>query len=134
MPKKYKRHYIDLAITYRMIACCNIIYKLISKIIANRLKKMFSTTIDFNQCTFVESRLLLKNVLLVKDDHKTSINTCFAIKLDITKAFDTVQYGPLYPEQFVNWIYLYISNWDIFGVSERWTVNGKRNTAMGTKS
>lgn len=80
------------------------------------LKKMLGKTIELNQCASVESRLLLKNVLLatevVKDYHKPSITTRFALKLDISKAFDTIQWQFIvktlrviaYPEQFIQWI------------------------------
>ena len=49
---------------YRPIACCNVIYKVVSKIIARRLKATLPEAIELNQCAFVEGRLLLENVLL----------------------------------------------------------------------
>ena len=59
---------------YRPIACCNVIYKVISKILASRLKATLPQAIELNQCAFLEGRLLLENVLLatelVKDYHK----------------------------------------------------------------
>lgn len=69
-----------------------------------------------NQCAFVEGRLLLENVLLamelVKDYHNTSLTPRAALKLDILKAFDSVQWRFIeatmramhYPDQFVSWI------------------------------
>ena len=80
---------------FRPIACCNVIYKVISWIIAKRLKATLSEAIELNQCAFVEGRLLLENVLLatelVKDYHKDMVSTRAAIKLNIKKAFDSVQ-------------------------------------------
>lgn len=73
------------------------IYKVISKILVTRLKSTLLKAIELNQCAFVEGRLLLDNVLLatelVKDYHKTSISAIAAIKLDISKAFDTVSWA-----------------------------------------
>ena len=101
---------------YRHIACCNVVYKVISKILARRLKSTLPSAIELNQCAFVKDRLLLENVLLatklVKDYHKPGVSTRSAIKLDISKAFDTVQWSFIedtlrtmgYPDRFVTWI------------------------------
>ncbi|XP_024009777.1 uncharacterized protein LOC112085044 [Eutrema salsugineum] len=63
---------------YRPIACCNLIYKVISKIIANRLKQILPEGMVSNQSAFIKGRLLLENVLLAteltKDYHKDSIS------------------------------------------------------------
>lgn len=63
---------------FRPIACCNVIYKVISKILATRLKATLSEAIELNQCAFLEGRLLLENVLLatglVKDYHKPYVS------------------------------------------------------------
>lgn len=49
---------------YRSIACCNVLYKAVSKIIANRLKLLLPRMITKNQSDFVKGRLLMENVLL----------------------------------------------------------------------
>lgn len=82
---------------FRPIACCNVLYnKIISRIMAKRLKAFLPQAIELNQCAFVQGRLLLENVLLatevVKDYHKPSVSTRSTIKLDISKAFDTVKW------------------------------------------
>lgn len=63
---------------YRPILCCNFIYKVISKILANRLKVMLPKFIAQNQSAFVKERLLMENVLLasevVKDYHKPDVS------------------------------------------------------------
>ena len=78
----------------RPIACCNIVYKVISKILDRRLKATLPSAIKLNQCAFVKGRLLLENVLLatelVKDYHKPGISSRSDIKLDISMEFDTV--------------------------------------------
>lgn len=82
---------------YRPISCCNVLYKTISKIIANRLKMVLPQFIAGNQSAFVKDRLLIENLLLateiVKDYHKESISERCAIKIDISKAFDSVQWS-----------------------------------------
>ena len=113
---------------FRPIACCNVIYKLISKIMAHRLKGILPAAIEQNQCAFVQGRMLLENVLLatelVKDYHKPQVSSRSAIKLDISKAFDTVKWTFIeavlramrLPDMFVTWIMKCIST-AMFSVS-----------------
>ncbi|XP_056858087.1 uncharacterized protein LOC130507391 [Raphanus sativus] len=101
---------------YRPISCCNVIYKVISKIIANRLKITLPDFIELNQSAFVQGRLLIENLLLatelVKDYHKDTISSRCALKIDISKAFDSVQWSFLlktleamdFPPMFIHWI------------------------------
>lgn len=106
---------------YRPISCCNVIYKIISKILANRLKVTLPEFIALNQSAFVKGRLLTKNLLLatelVKDYHKDTISSRCALKIDISKAFDSVQWNFLlktleamnFPAKFIHWITLCVT-------------------------
>ena len=106
---------------YRPISCCNFIYKVISKLIANRLKIVLPKFISGNQSAFVKDRLLIENLLLAtelgKDYHKDLISARCAIKIDISKAFDSVQWSFIlhalaamdFPPEFVHWISLCIT-------------------------
>lgn len=80
---------------YGPISCCYV-YKVISKIIANRLKRPLPEFISLDQSAFVQDRLLTDNLLLatefVKDYHKDSVSQRCAIKIDISKAFESVQW------------------------------------------
>lgn len=49
---------------YKPISCCNVIYKVISKILANRLKRLLPSFISSNKSAFVKDRLLMENILL----------------------------------------------------------------------
>lgn len=101
---------------YRPISCCNVLYKVISKILANRLKKILSNFISLNQSAFVKDRVLMENVLmaseLVKNYHKDTVSARCAVKIDISKAFDSVQWPFILstliaikvPDRFVLWI------------------------------
>lgn len=81
---------------YRPISCCNVLYKVLSKILANRLKRILPSSITPNQSAFIKDRLMLENQLLaseiVKDYHKDSISARCAINIDVSKAFDSVQW------------------------------------------
>ncbi|GKV25846.1 hypothetical protein SLEP1_g35229 [Rubroshorea leprosula] len=101
---------------YRPIACCNLLYKCITKIIANRLKKCLPLFISNNQCAFVEGRLMVENILLaqeiVKHYHKPNMKPRCALKIDLMKAFDSVSWKFLlialealgFPIIFITWI------------------------------
>lgn len=62
---------------FRPIVWCNMIYKIISLIMAYRLKAVLPQEIEQNQCDFIQGRLLHENVLLVtelvKDYHNPPV-------------------------------------------------------------
>lgn len=49
---------------YRPIALCNLIYKFITKIITNHLKRVMNALVLPNQSAFIEGHSIMENILL----------------------------------------------------------------------
>lgn len=80
---------------FRPIACCTVLYKIISKILANMLRSVLSTVISGCQSAFVQGRLIFDNIILshelVKGYGRKHISPRCMVKVDIQKAYDSVE-------------------------------------------
>jgi hypothetical protein len=82
----------------RPISLCNVLYKIVSKVLANRLKPFLTRYISFEQSAFVENRSILDNVMVametihhMKCKVKGKVGEV-ALKIDISKAYDRVEW------------------------------------------
>ena len=81
---------------YRPISLFNVLYKLITKAITNRLKEILSSIISVNQSAFTPGRLITDNILVSFEvfhsmNGQTGASGSMAIKLDMAKAYDKVE-------------------------------------------
>ncbi|GJV54642.1 sugar transport protein 13 [Tanacetum coccineum] len=101
---------------YRPISCCNLLFKCISKIIANRIKHSLKTIISPIQSAFIPGRSITDNILLTQElmynYHLERGTPRCAFKVDIQKAYDIVDWDFLriillgfgFHQKMVSWI------------------------------
>ena len=81
---------------FRPISCCNVVYKIITKIIAQRLKPILSDIITKEQFGFLFNRQIHDAMSLAQEaihTIKLSKSSAFALKLDLSKAYDRVKWN-----------------------------------------
>ena len=79
---------------FKPISCCNVFYKAIAKIIANRIKGVLQNIISNNLAAYIPEIKIGDNILLtqeiLKDYHNSNGTPRCAVKVDLMKAFDTL--------------------------------------------
>lgn len=102
---------------YRPISVCNLLYKVISKLLARRMQPLMADLIANTQTAFIPGREISENVILLREiihSFKRPFNNDqqFVLKADLAKAFDRVNWDylfhllPLYgfPSVFCRWV------------------------------
>ncbi|XP_062100338.1 uncharacterized protein LOC133806230 [Humulus lupulus] len=101
---------------FRPIACCSTLYKVMAKLLFSRLAVVLPYLIQSNQGAFVRGRSIAHNIMILQDLIKnygralTSLHC--AIKIDLSKAYDTVDWYFLenllkaycFPMKFIGWV------------------------------
>lgn len=96
---------------FRPISLVGSLYKILSKVLALRLKKVLPSIIDETQSAFLGGRSVLDGVFIaneIVDGWKKSRRKCVIIKLDFEKAYDSI-----------NWEFL-VSMLHNFGFGSKW--------------
>ncbi|XP_020243171.1 uncharacterized protein LOC109821392 [Asparagus officinalis] len=74
---------------FRPISCCNVLYKFISKILANRIRTVIGSIINDAQSAFVEGRQTTNNILLahelIKNYSRKYVSPRVMLSIDIKK-------------------------------------------------
>lgn len=106
---------------FRPIACCNVIYKVISKVLTSRLAPLLDGIVDKAQSAFISGRLITDNIHLAEQflrqyERKRLSPRCL-LKIDLRKAYDTVNWrflwdvlrGLNFPDRFCIWLWECVS-------------------------
>ncbi|GAU35928.1 hypothetical protein TSUD_69610 [Trifolium subterraneum] len=119
----------------RPISLCNVLYKMISKVLVNRLKCCIDKCVSQEQSTFVEGRSILDNALIATEViHALKRKTQgrrgeLTLKIDISKAYDKVDWGFLrgvmtkmgFSDVWIQWVMMCVSsvNYSVLMNSDR---------------
>ncbi|XP_062106727.1 uncharacterized protein LOC133818056 [Humulus lupulus] len=111
---------------FRPIACCSTIYKVMAKLLSSRLALVLPSLIQSNQGAFVRGRTIAHNIMilqdLIKNYGRANTSPRCAIKIDISKAYDTVDWLFLenllkevcFPMKFIGWVMKCVQNTNYF--------------------
>jgi Reverse transcriptase (RNA-dependent DNA polymerase) len=85
---------------FRPLSVCSVFYRLLTKVVANRIKLILPRLISSTQTTFLKGRSIQENVLLMNEVvhsfRRTELkDKAFALKADLFKAFDTLDWRHL---------------------------------------
>lgn len=83
---------------YRPISLCNVVYKLIAKCLANRLKPHLPDYIHPSQQAFIAGLRISNNIIIAQEiTHSFALSSwddqAFMLKIDLAKAFDRLEWN-----------------------------------------
>jgi hypothetical protein len=105
LPKSFSSYFVvlipkvnsPLALNdFRPISLLGCLYKLVAKVLANRLAKVMDGLVNPSQSAFLKGRLLVDGVMVINEivDLARKIGkSCLIFKVDFEKAYDSVEWS-----------------------------------------
>ncbi|KAJ4767870.1 RNA-directed DNA polymerase (reverse transcriptase)-related family protein [Rhynchospora pubera] len=125
----------DMPSQYRPISIGNVLYRLVMKIVATRLRRHLKGVISHEQNAFMKGRNIVENIIVVRETlqsfkQKNFKQPAFMLKVDVSKAFDKIEWdflakAMIYLNVPLNMVNLMLSCYRRAQVSL--TINGKRD-------
>lgn len=102
---------------FRPISLCNVLYKIISKVLVNRMQSVLPLLIGPIQGSFLPGRLITDNIVLTEEvvhtmKRKRGTKGWMLLKLDLEKAYDRLRWDFVvdtlsdawFPNSWIRWI------------------------------
>ncbi|XP_021717958.1 uncharacterized protein LOC110685744 [Chenopodium quinoa] len=88
----------ELASQFRPIGLCNVAYKMVTKVLVNRIKTILPTLISNTQLSFVPGRQITDNIVIMQEvlhtmRRKQGKKGYMEIKIDFEKAYDRLRWS-----------------------------------------
>lgn len=88
----------ELASHFRPIGLCNVAYKIVAKVLVNRIKPLLPVLISNTQASFVPGCQITDNVVIVQEvlhtmQRKQGVKGFMALKIDFEKAYDRLRWS-----------------------------------------
>lgn len=105
-------------VDFRLIALCNVSYKIISKVLVRRLKEHLGSIVSEERAAFIIGQMITDNVIVAHEllhclkVRKQCVISYMTIKMDITKAYDRLYWDFLritmekmrFARRWIGWI------------------------------
>ncbi|CAN0883999.1 Putative ribonuclease H protein At1g65750 [Linum grandiflorum] len=85
-------------VDFRPISLCNVVYKTLTKCVANRIKGLMKDLIHQTQTSFVPGRHITDNILILQEvvhslNYSGARKPSMVIKIDLAKAYDKIEWN-----------------------------------------